>query len=192
MNDQHRIRILAFDARRSRFGYALFEGQKRLLDWGAGTVQTDNQDQSAFLIARRRIGKLLDLCAPVAIAVRRVRVAKADGRTGASRIVKAIYREAASRQIPAILIGEREVRDAFDDLHLSTKHQIANFLAQIYPELRIRLPPKRRPWQSERRATVIFDAVATGVAYRHREGHGIVASQECERDAFPPAPHQLA
>ena len=35
MRHSQTARILAIEARRSRFGYALFEGPKRLLDWGA-------------------------------------------------------------------------------------------------------------------------------------------------------------
>ncbi|MDG7002208.1 MAG: hypothetical protein JRN15_24175, partial [Nitrososphaerota archaeon] len=47
-----------------------------------------------------------------------------------------------------------------------TKYQIASTIAQMFPELRLKLPPKRRPWQTEHYNIAIFDAISLALAYR--------------------------
>ena len=42
---------------------------------------------------------------------------------------------------------------------------IASVLAKQFPTLDLRLPPKRKIWQSEDYRMSIFDAAAAGVAY---------------------------
>jgi hypothetical protein len=46
-----------------------------------------------------------------------------------------------------------------------SKYDRARVLASVFPELDWKLPPKRKPWQSEPRAMMIFDAAAIGFAY---------------------------
>jgi hypothetical protein len=45
------------------------------------------------------------------------------------------------------------------------KYEVASALARQFPDLALRLPPKRKCWQSEHYRMGIFDAAAVGVAY---------------------------
>jgi len=47
----------------------------------------------------------------------------------------------------------------------SNKYEVASALAQQFPALASRLPPRRKCWQSEDYRMGIFDAAAVGVAY---------------------------
>jgi len=64
-----------------------------------------------------------------------------------------------------------------------TKYGIATALVRAFPELLVRLPPKRKPWQTEDSRMSIFDAVALGLTYfcslrRARTAHSLLASSQ--------------
>ena len=64
------------------------------------------------------------------------------------------------RWIPA-----KTVRAFFADHGAATKHAVASLLAEWFEELTWQVPAKRKPWQSERYNTLMFDALATGMAF---------------------------
>jgi hypothetical protein len=58
------------------------------------------------------------------------------------------------------VLNRRKIRSAFFGDRAGTKYEIAQILADRYPrELRRRLPPKRKPWDSEHHQMDMFDAV---------------------------------
>jgi len=79
--------------------------------------------------------------------------------------VASLAAEARRRSTACRLVGNKEVRRFFARYDGTTKHAIATLLAGWFPDLAWKLPPKRRPWESERYNTVMFDAVATAVAF---------------------------
>lgn len=162
--------ILAIEARRSRFGYALFEGPKRLLDWGGSAVPAELAGKAAAEAARKRITLALRRCHPVAAVIRRPRKMRNERGVTLGPIWRTIVSEATALSIPVYCISSREVRDAFRLLKGGTKEQIAELLVGIFPELLARLPPKRKKWQPEYRGMIVFDAVAAGFAYWHLKG----------------------
>jgi hypothetical protein len=168
--------IMAFDARRAIFGYALFEGPMRLLDWGRGAIAASATSDTALITGSKHIGRILDLCHPDMIVVRYAPSGQTS-REGDGSTFKAILREAATRQIPVNALSRDEVRVALQVRREISKHEINCLLAELFPELRPRLPPKRRVWQSERRVTAMFDAVATGVAYWVSRGELLLPPQ---------------
>jgi hypothetical protein len=163
-------RILAIEARRSRFGYALFEGPKRLLDWGASTVPSELTGHLATKAARKRIASALRRCHPAAAVVRHPRRIKTSGGVTPGPIIRAIRREAALLDVPVYFITRAEVQEAFRMFQGKTKEQVAEILVGIFPELFSRLPSKRKKWQPEFRGMIVFDAVAIGFAHWHRNG----------------------
>jgi hypothetical protein len=177
MNRHHEVRILAFDVRRSRFGYALFEGPTRLLDWGASAIQPGSTSPTATATVSRRIAVILKIGLPAAIVVKRSRRNKRKEARNRVPIVKAILREAIARQIPVCFMSRKEIQQVFHIFRASTKDEIACTLVHIFPELLIRLPPKRQVWQTEQHAMIVFDAIATGIAYWQRHGAQLPPSE---------------
>ena len=72
--------------------------------------------------------------------------------------------------IPVHLIKGAEVKAVFRVFRAKSKHDIASMLAQMFPELLWKLPPKRKIWESEHFRMVMFDAIALGFAYWQRDG----------------------
>lgn len=161
----HQDRILAIDARRSRFGYALFEGPTLLLDWGASAIPPQLATRVAVEIAHKRVASLIRLSCPAAIVVKRTRRTKTGNAAKSGQVLRAILRAATTFEIPVHFLQGKDVQEAFQSLHGRTKDEIAAALVGIFPELLVRLPPQRKAWESERHAMIVFDAIATGFAY---------------------------
>jgi len=155
--------ILAIDLRHRRFGYAVFEAHRRLLDSGLCFYRAVGPAEAAM--ASKRLVVLLRLFSPSAIVIKRERWDKAQTSSHISSLIKVMTQTASAHSIPILLIGDDDVRKTFRNLGCETKEEIAASLARIFPELVWRLPPKRRPWQSEHPRMAMFDAISLGLAY---------------------------
>ena len=93
----------------------------------------------------------------------------AEGSTAAKEKREAIRRaikEGAERNNVAVIrIRQSTLLRYFRQYNATTKHEIAQAVAQIIPELAWRLPPKRKPWQSEAHRMSVFDAAAAVIAH---------------------------
>lgn len=161
-------RILAISLRSRRFGFAVFEGPNRLLDWGMVFYPLNDGAQHAA--ASKRVASLLTLFTPSVVVVGRARPLNVRSDSGVRPILRSIRREASSRLIPVRLMKKTEVREAFRLFRAKSKHEVASLVVQMFPELLWKLPPKRRIWESEHPIMAMFDAVALGFAYWQRDG----------------------
>jgi hypothetical protein len=107
-------------------------------------------------------------CSPASIVVKQQRTLRLSRNSTGEPILKAILSAAEKRGIPVHFLGRDEIHTAFRVFQVRTKDDIACVLVRIFPELLIRLPPKRKKWQSEPHRMILFDAIATGFAYWHR------------------------
>jgi hypothetical protein len=170
MTEESEITILTVDVRRNRFGYALFEGPNRLFDWGAGEVSPRLSDKAGRVQARKRIRSLLRLRQPTALVLRRCPSRRHAGNLSEGPILKTVVKEALERQIPIHFVSRQEINAAFRVLDVHNKNEIAILLTRMFPELIMRLPRRRKSWQSESRSMIIFDAIAAGLVYWLRKG----------------------
>jgi hypothetical protein len=160
MTDQSsQKRVLALDVHPRSFGFVIFEGPNCILDWG---VRSFRAGVNAVKVpAATKFLALLDEFRPSAVVIKeRVR-----GRNEKKiKMLMMIERQARSRRIPVRCVSRRDVNRAFVGFE-SNKYQVAAALARQFPDLALRLPPKRKCWQSEDYRMGIFDAAASGVAY---------------------------
>ena len=75
-------------------------------------------------------------------------------------IARALTREAARKNSPVIRVGSSTVHRYFHRYNAVTRHEIAQAVAAILPELAWRLPPQPKPWQTDAYRMPIFDAAA--------------------------------
>jgi len=149
------LRLLVLEIRPRKAGFAVFEGST-LLDWGVTSYDSATP-------AIRRIGSLLDLHVPSVIVIRK-RPRLKHRLTGAS-IVQSIKRAAQRRSIRVRSLDAHGIRAFFKQRGCRSKDNTATLLAEWFPELAWRVPPKRKSWQSEPHNALLFDAVATAVAF---------------------------
>jgi hypothetical protein len=161
-------RILAISLRSRRFGFAVFEGPNRLLDWGMVFYPLNNDVQRAA--ASKRVASLLTLYIPSVVVVGRARPLNVRSGSGVCPILRSIRGESSSRMIPVQFMRTAVVKGVSRQFRAKSKHEIATMIAQMFPELLWKLPPKRRIWESEHPIMAMFDAVAMGFAYWQRDG----------------------
>ena len=166
MNHSAETHILALDVRHSRIGYALFAGPKRLLDWGANTVPSQCSNRAEWI--RGKMASLLRYGSPVRIVMKQRRLAKLPRKINGPPILKAVQSAAEEYGIPIYILGRDEIQSAFRIFKARTKEETACAIVGIFPELLVRLPPKRKKWQPESRGMIVFDAIATGFVYWRR------------------------
>jgi hypothetical protein len=161
MNYEPFARVLALDVRYRRLGFAVLEtNPKRLLDSGVRTFTSP----AAILQCIRPLISAFD---PSVIVVRRPGHKNLRHRSGVNSNLRIIRTEAALQSVPMESANSHEVKHVFHESG-KTKEDIAAAVVQAFPELRWKLPPKRKPWTSESHNMVIFDAMAVGLAYLAR------------------------
>jgi hypothetical protein len=160
-HDLH-TRILALEVRYSRLGFAAIESPGRLLDVGARTYRSTEH-------LLRVLAPLISIFAPCVIVVKEPAHKNSHYWNGVTVIQHAIRFEAERLSIRIAPVTVDEVRFAFPGVGRVKEH-VAAAVARRFPELQWRLPPRRehRPWVSEGWNMVMFDAVATGVAFMAR------------------------
>ncbi len=155
-------RILAIDLRSRSFGFAVFEGPTRLLDWGVKSFRQGVNEPT--IPASEKLAALMNDFAPSTIVLK-----KRDTDTKKrAEMRNALVRKAAKRRISIRLLSRNGVKNAFLDCNRN-KYTIAAALAKQLPELAPKLPSVRKIWKSEDYRMSIFDAAALGVAYFARQ-----------------------
>jgi hypothetical protein len=164
MNQNDQKRVLALDVRSQSFGFAVFEGSSRLLDWGVRSFRSGVN--AVKHPASQKLFVLLDEFNPSAIVTREARPERKNTRAS---LFATMQRVATSRKIPVRFVSRETMQRAFR-VASRTRYRIACSAAERLPELASRLPPKRKIWQSEDYRMSIFDAAALGIAYFARCG----------------------
>jgi len=163
MRPQERKRLLALEIRSSKFGYAVFDGPIELLDWGVRWFGEKTSSPMAAASDRTRF--LLNLHAPGTVVTRERNYFSLGVNRRFAMIMRAIRIETRRHHAAFKVLTTHQVQRCFALHGCATKHEIATHLAKQFEVLSWRLPERRKPHNSEPRATVIFDAAATGVAF---------------------------
>jgi hypothetical protein len=143
-------RLLAIAPLRSGFGYAAIEGTACLLDWGV-SYRTKEHPHGAFpLLLRDYAPRRLLVPAAVSSAARRERLAE----------LLAWASNVGCRASPVTALSVERVFGT-----TRSSHERAARLADHFPELSPRLPPRRQSWMSADNRLALFEAVALLAAH---------------------------
>jgi hypothetical protein len=140
------------------------EGSRRLLECGAKQYRANDGD--LVLALQKRINPLFVLFAPSVVVVKELSRAQEESRV--KTVITVIRQAAAKRSIQLVFIRAWEVQNLFGQPGRHTRHAVASRIALLFPELAWKLPPARKPWQSEPHNLAVFDALALALAYRAR------------------------
>ena len=154
-------RILAIDVRPRRFGYVVFESPVRLVDLGSGKYDADAAEMA-------RIAWLFRLLQPSTVVLREISVGSQRDRAATRKHTKAIQAEADRFSITTKFISDKTIRTVFQGNERHNKHDVASLVAAHFPELKWKLPTKRKPWETEHWRMSVFDAAALGLTYISR------------------------
>src|ERR1700687_4490240 len=153
-------RVLALDLHPRRFGYVVVESPSRLLDWGVRGHR--HKDTSADVLIRRGLRPLIELWRPSILVLRKEPRTTQKPHQQRDRLLKRIATEAKNHRVAVRILKKRPGADQGKRL---TKYENARRAAEQFSVLRWKMPPKRRPWESEDYRMSIFEALEIAVTY---------------------------
>jgi hypothetical protein len=162
-------RIIALEIRASKFGFAVLEGPGKLLDWGVRSFAERGEDLEPAVADR--ISTLLTFYAPVTVVARDRQHHEAIQQKRILTIFATAKQATRKNSARFRILSAAHVRKRFAPDGRITKHEVARILTERFEELSFRLPSRRKAYQSEAPAMLIFDALATGVAFLDRGGY---------------------
>ena len=155
-------RALAISLSSRGFGYAVLEGNNRLVDYGnKGYYQ---RFKNVWLLATAE--RIVKRNAPDVLVLQDI-TAKDKNR---SDRVKELHRQlialAKKQGIKMVKVSGKRVRLSLLNNEQATKHEIALHLATLFPdELGSRVPPKRQAWMNVHPRMDTFEAVGLVTAF---------------------------
>ena len=150
--------VLALYPTSRGFGFALFRGERLLIDWGIKDIRWKDKNFLAMHVLKTQIDRYLPDVIVIEDATR-----KNSRRHERIRILyKLIAEHAKAKQIDVRRFTQGAMHEHFG---VHTKYAVAEAVAREVPMLAPRLPPKRKAWMSEDARQSLFDAVALGIVY---------------------------
>jgi Holliday junction resolvasome RuvABC endonuclease subunit len=151
------MRILGIDPNSKGIGFAILESDNKLIDWGTKYLSkqkknTPTPKASCRLYHREYlliVENLIDLFGPDAVICEdwTARTCRRSMKT--KKLLYQINLLTTKRKIPVYVYSRIQVSKAFMRYGITTKHEIASFLSNLFPELLPQLPRKRKPWMTE-------------------------------------------
>lgn len=157
--NEPRKRVLALAPTARGIGFAVLEPCEKLAAWGVKSVTGDKNASSL-----EKIRALIVQYRPESVAVEDF-----DSNPLRSKRVRALGLEISKLaelfEIPLSAFSVSEMRQPFFGDDAASKQQLAEHLAQLFPdELGDIVPRKRQPWMPEAYSMAIFEAVALALA----------------------------
>lgn len=153
------MRVLAIDPTHRGFGYVIFEGPLRLVDWGTRDVRGA---KNACCV--QAVSRLVELYRPDAMILEDSGARGSRRRERVQQLIHELGKLARRHKVQVRRISRLKVRKTFASQGATNKHRSARVIAKRLPELASRLPPERKPWMSEDTRMAIFDAAAMALA----------------------------
>lgn len=160
-------RIVALFPNTHGFGYVVFEGPLRLIDWGVKRIPSKDHRENL-----RKVDAFLDWFEPDAVILENVAGEGSWKGKRVAALIRAIGRRASRRHICVEAYSRSLVRQAFSLVCAKTKSEIAEVVANDYEQLRPLLPRKRKLWMAEDPRMGVFDAASLALTSYHFEHLG--------------------
>ena len=170
--DRERL-ILAIYLTTRGFGFVVFEGRERTIDWGVKDVRGDKN--------RKVLAKIEELIAWYKPEVLVLENAHGTTSRRAARIRQLqlqVVELAKIRRIPVRQFTRSDIKVAFATRNASTKYEIAQAVSRELPDLAPWLPPPRKIWMSEDPRLGIFDAASLALTFFETRKSGRASQSE--------------
>jgi hypothetical protein len=152
--------VLAVHPTPRGFGWALYEGDQALVDWGVASSK-DNRSERCM----KRFKKLLDQYRPSTFVMENFE--QGDPRRGdrIRTLAKTMHGFADSRDMGIFTYRRTEVCTCLTNNAKASRYTVACAVAERIPLLRRELSRKRRYWEEKDGKQCLFDAAALGLTH---------------------------
>ncbi len=157
-------RILAVFPTTYGFGFVVFEGPLRLVDWGVKRIASKDHAENLA-----KIDACVEWFEPDTLVVENIAGGGSSKGKRVTRLIRTVVRRARKQRIHIEAFSRDRIRQAFSVVGAFTKHEIATVIAKDYEVLAPLLPSRRRIWMTEDQRMGVFDAAALALTHFHFE-----------------------
>ena len=170
MNDFRRYAlVIAIYFNTRGFAFVVFESSLSPIDWGVKEVRGYRKHARCLV----KIVAILDQYQPDVLVLQDT---SPRGSLRVRRITKlnaAVAELATGRGMALYAYSRADIWNAFRDVGVSNKHDLAMVVALHIPAFERYVPPPRKPWKSEDARMGIFDAAALALTFFKVDGNGL-------------------
>jgi hypothetical protein len=142
------------------FGYIVFETPEVAMDWGVKDVRK-NKLRDSLLKAR----VLMHMLQPSVLILEDAHHEASRRSKRVTVLIDKLAALAKERGIAVVRYSREDVLACFARKGARTKDDIAAAVTKLVPELAVRLPRRRRIWESEHYSMGIFEAAALALTH---------------------------
>lgn len=153
--------VLGFHPTARGFGWVVFEGPFRPIDWGLVSAR---KDKNATCL--KRLDGLLERFAPEVLVLEAYDRQSSRRARRIARLGDSVRRLADAHGVETIVYNRVQVREAFAETGARTRREIAEAVARHVEVFSHRLPPIRKPWDSEDAREALFAAAAVALTHQ--------------------------
>ncbi len=153
-------RVIALDPTSHGFGFVVFEGGTRLVDWGHAHARPCTNEKCLEMVA-----KLFAYYFPRLVVMEDWDSKESRRGARVRKLFTQIVEFTEASHAKVTRFSQKDIQRAFSTDGSPTKYEIAQMIALEFPELSFRLPPPRKIWMSEDERMSIFDAVALALTF---------------------------
>jgi hypothetical protein len=169
-NNRERL-ILAIYLTTRGFGFVVFEGRRRTIDWG---VKDARGDKNRKVLAK--IDELISWYRPDLLVLEHAHGVLSRRAERIRQLHLQIVELAKMRKIALRQFTRSDIKAGFASRKASTKYKIAQAVSRELPHLAPWLPPPRKIWMSEDRWLGMFEAASRALTF-YDSGESRHASQ---------------
>jgi len=140
--------------------FVMFEGPNALVDWGITELRRRERHERCFKVVEVLLGKYR----PDILVLRDMPAGRHAG------LARQFIELAKRKEIPAVRISRKEVRQAFSSLGRAPRHAIVSEIVRRLPMFASFQPGRRKIWNGEDRRMGFFDAAALALTFFWRNG----------------------
>lgn len=154
--------VLAVYADGFGLSHAVLANPKTLTAWGLKRAAKDKN-----MSCLREFVKLLSLVKPDVVVLEDIPHSQNRQRSRVYKLITAMTETAIEQNFPIHFYSRKQIKEAFADKGVETKHQIATKIGDMFPKLQPDVPAKRKPWEPEKPEISYFTAVSLALTHLH-------------------------
>lgn len=165
MSTLHPKSALAIHPSVEGFGWMLFDGPLSAYRWGVSwSARGISGDARKNKLCLKYAEKLLNEHRPAVLVLEAITPRR---HARIAQLHRALIALAAINGIPVKVFSRADIRAAFADQKATGRYAVASVVAQFIPEIRNRLPKKRRAWDTEDSDMGLFAAAALLIVHSY-------------------------
>ena len=141
------------------FGYVILNEKAEILDFGIITIRPAKNEKCI-----EKIKEVVGYFQPSILILENYENSVKSERI--KELIKQIY-SCVTEGIKIFEYSREQVKDTFEIFGARNKFEISQKISEIYPELKTKLPNKRKPWEPENYYQGIFDALALVLTHQY-------------------------